>query len=148
MPHPYNDAADNATIGYGHLLHAGPVTPADLAQWGTITTGRALALLNVDAQAAEHAVSRAIRVRLGIIPARAQARYDALVSLAFNIGAGAFTGSSLAAAINRKGAPRDWHTVAPYWLEWDHAGGRIIPGLLTRRTRELAIFVPGRYPPG
>ncbi len=35
---PYNDAASppNATIGYGHKLHPGPVTQADLERWGTI----------------------------------------------------------------------------------------------------------------
>jgi GH24 family phage-related lysozyme (muramidase) len=26
---PYNDSAGNATIGYGHLIHRGPVTLAD-----------------------------------------------------------------------------------------------------------------------
>jgi lysozyme len=143
---PYNDSADNATIGYGHLLHLGPVTPADRAKWGTLSRSTALALLADDAAGFEHAVSAAIRVSLGTIPAHAQTRFDALVSLAFNIGAGAFTGSSLVREINLKGAPRDWTPLEPHWLTWDHDGGQVVPGLLNRRRAEFAIFAPGVYP--
>jgi GH24 family phage-related lysozyme (muramidase) len=30
---PYNNAANNATIGFGHLIHTGPVTAHDRAAW-------------------------------------------------------------------------------------------------------------------
>jgi len=33
----------------------------------------------------------------------------------------------------------------PYWTEWDHAGGGVLPGLLARRQREFAIFESGKY---
>lgn len=146
VPVPYNDAADNATIGYGHLLHLGPVTGADQLECGRWTVEQALEQLDRDAAKAIAAVDAAVHVRLGVIPARAQARFDALCSLAFNIGGGGFAGSSLCRMINLKGAPRDWSTVGPYWLEWDHAGGVVLPGLLTRRRREFAIFASGKYP--
>jgi hypothetical protein len=48
--------------------------------------------------------------------------------------------------INVKGAPRDWTPLGPYWLEWDHAGGVVLEGLLNRRRLEFAIFAPGVYP--
>lgn len=143
---PYNDSARNATIGYGHLIHLGPVTPADRAHWGTLSRTAGLELLAADAGHAVQAVSSAVKVKLGTIPAHAQARFDALVSLAFNIGAGAIAGSTLVREINLQGAPRDWTPLEPHWLTWDHAGGVVVPGLLNRRRAEWAIFAPGVYP--
>lgn len=146
VPVPYNDSAGNATIGYGHLIHTGPVTDHDRATYHGWTTGQLLQLLSRDAANAEAAVSQSVKVRLGVIPARAQARFDALVSLAFNIGGGAFAGSTLVRTINAKGAPRDWTPIGPLWVGWDHDGGKVVPGLLTRREREFAIFRTGKYP--
>lgn len=146
VPTPYNDSAGYCTIGYGHLIGYRPCTAADRHAWADVAPERLLRILSDDAASAVHAVDSAIRVRLGVVPARAQARFDALVSLAFNIGAGAFVSSHLVAEINRKGAPRDWHEVGPLWLTWDHAGGAVSPGLLARRQRELAIFTAGKYP--
>ena len=142
-PTAYNDAAvpPNATIGYGHLLHRGPVTGEDKKlYWGRQV---ALQQLQWDAAAAAAAVSRCVTVRLALIPSRAQARHDMLVSLCFNIGAGNFQRSSLLREINRKGAPRNWHELAPYWLEWVYAGSVRLPGLERRRAAELANFVAG-----
>lgn len=146
VPVPYNDSAGNATIGYGHLIHTGPVTDHDRAVYHGYTTGQLLQLLSKDAGNAEAAVSQSVKVRLGVIPARAQARFDALVSLAFNIGGGGFANSTLVRTINAKGAPRDWTTVGPLWVGWDHDDGKVVPGLLTRREREFAIFRTGKYP--
>lgn len=146
VPVPYNDSAGNATIGYGHLIHTGEVTAADRATYHGWTNPQLLALLNRDAESAASAVAQAVKVRLGVIPARAQARFDALVSLAFNIGGGAFAASTLVRTINEKGAPRDWTTIGPLWMAWDHDGGKVVPGLLTRRQREFAIFRTGKYP--
>ena len=145
-PSPYNDSdtPPNCTVCFGHELHAGPCQTHELEQTYTIEQG--LELLHADMQAAAAAVNSSVRVRLGILPGRGQARFDALVSLAYNIGAGACATSSLVRAINQRGAPRDWHAVAPYWLEWDHDNGQVVPGLLARRQAELAVFVPGRYP--
>lgn len=145
VPTPYNDAADNATIGYGHLIHTGPVTPGDRERFGTWTVAKGLTVLEADAQLAVHELNAAVKVSLGVIPARRQARFDALVSLVFNIGVGAFAGSSLLHAINQKGAPRDWTPLGPMWLAWCHAGGRVLPGLLERRKTEFAIFRTGKY---
>jgi lysozyme len=146
VPTCYDDSAGNCTIGYGHLVHYGPTTVADRVKWGKLTVAKALELLNADAATAQAAVTSAIKVRLGIIPSRQQARYDALVSLAFNIGAGGFASSSLVRQINAKGAPRDWTPIGPYWLEWDHAGGVVVQGLLNRRRTELAAYVAGKLP--
>ena len=56
---PYNDAAGHATVGYGHLLHYGPVTQHDLDKYRGFTTGEAVALLQtVGGRILDHEVSR------------------------------------------------------------------------------------------
>lgn len=140
LPNWYRDVGGVETIGYGHT----GALPGNLKAPLTIEQG--LYLLRLDAATAQSAVNGAVKVSLGVIPARAQARFDALCSLAYNIGGGAFASSSLVRAINEKGAPRDWHDVAPLWLEWDHVGGAVVQGLLNRRRAEVAIFIPGVYP--
>lgn len=145
LPSWYKDVGGVPTIGYGHT---GPL-PAGVSS--PITVAQGIGLLRSDAQVAVDAVNRAIDNGhpfpwLGIEKERATARFQALVSLAFNIGTGAFALSSLVAAINQARAPRDWHEVSPLWLEWDHVGGAVVQGLLNRRREELAIFIPGRFP--
>lgn len=135
----YDDGTGVQTIGYGHTgkLPKGFAAP--------LSPQQGLALLAIDAETASNAVNGAVKVSLGTIPAHAQARFDACVSLAFNIGGGGFAGSTLVKEINKKGAPRDWETLEPFWLEWDRAGGRVLPGLLTRRKAEFKIFASGVY---
>ena len=145
-PKAYNDSnrVPNCTIGFGHVLHYSPCQPADAGlDW---TVDEALAALNRDVAIAEQAVHSSVKVLLGTIPAHAAARHDMLVSLAYNIGAGGFASSSLVREINLKPAPRDWYPLAPYWIEWDHDAGNLVPGLLNRRRAEFAIFAAGVYP--
>ena len=136
----YDDGTGVETIGYGHTgsLPAGFTAP--------LTIEQGLALLKLDAGTAAKAVGAGVKVSLGTILSHRQARFDALCSLVYNIGAGAFSGSSLLREINRKGAPRDWTTCGPLWLEWSYAGGKFLPGLHARRVREFAVFDPGLYP--
>lgn len=146
VPTPYEDSAGFCTIGYGHLIGRRHCTAEDRSHYSGWSSARFLEILNQDASQAVASVNSAVKVRLGVIPARAQARFDALCSLAFNIGGGAFAASHLVREINRKGAPRDWASCGPLMLEWDHAGGVVVPGLLARRQREFAIFRTGKYP--
>lgn len=138
----YDDGTGVQTIGYGHTgkLPKGFTAP--------LNPSRALDLLKADAQIAVDAVNAAIRVNLGIVPARKQARYDACYCLAFNIGGPGFASSTLVHEINQKSAPRNWTPLGPLWLEWDHADGAVLPGLLSRRKAEFAIFASGTYPKG
>ncbi len=140
VPHWYDDGTGVQTIGYGHT---GPL-PAGFSS--PLTAASGLALLQHDTAEFAVAVGSAVRVSLGTVPAHAQARFDALCCLVFNIGAGAFRASSLLREINRQGAPRDWSSCGPLWLEWDHAGGAVLPGLLRRRREEFAIFRSGTWP--
>ncbi len=54
---PYNDPANHATVGIGHLLHYGPVTQADRNKWN-LSKREALDLLKKDIVKYEDAVKR------------------------------------------------------------------------------------------
>jgi GH24 family phage-related lysozyme (muramidase) len=129
--HPYNDAAGYATVGYGHLLRYGPVRPSDLP----ISVREAVALLRKDVHKSADAV-RALPVKLK------QHEFDALVSAVFNLGPGVLDkGRSLGDAV-RSGKFRR----VPAALKlYDKAGGRVLAGLLARRTAEGRMFATGRY---
>lgn len=134
VDHPYNDAANNATIGYGHLLHKGPVTQADRNHWGKITHAQALALLQKDAQIAADAVAKYAK------PWR-QSRFDALVSFTFNCGVGALATSTLL----KKHRARDYAGAAREFKKWNRAGGRVLAGLSRRRKAEATLYLNGIY---
>jgi GH24 family phage-related lysozyme (muramidase) len=127
---PYNDAAGHATIGYGHLLHHGPVTQTDRRRWGSITREEALKLLNQDAQEAASYVNSYISVKL------TQGQFDALVSFTFNVGGGALRDSTLRKLVNRK----RWEDAALEFHKWVYAGGPKLEGLANRRQEEERLF--------
>lgn len=79
----------------------------------------------------EAAVSRSVTVEIN------QNEADALISLAYNIGAAAFQRSSVLRRLNkgdRAGAAKAFHL-------WNKGGGRILPGLVSRRMREASLFL-------
>jgi lysozyme len=63
-------------------------------------------------------------------------QFDALVSLAFNIGAGGFKRSTVARCLNQG----DFHGAADAILMWKKP-----PELLPRRRRERELFLTGKY---
>lgn len=124
----YDDGAGFLTIGYGHKL-----TPDEIGVLTTVSFAKASELLRRDVAAAELAVNDAVKVDL------AQGEFDALVSLVFNIGAGAFRRSRLLRKLNagdRAGAEREFS-------KWIFAGGRKLAGLVNRRAAEAAMFRQG-----
>jgi len=124
---PCDDASSppNATIGIGHKLHSGPVTPADQERWGEISRMRAEQILREDLRTVEDAVNREVRVPLS------QNEFDALISLTFNIGPGALRGSSVLRLLNNG----DYEGAANHYTDWERSGSAH-PGGLQRRRRE------------
>ncbi len=59
----------------------------------------------------------------------------AAISLAYNIGGGAYARSTVAARFNA----RQWPAACDAFLLWDKAGGVVIKGLLDRRAKERAL---------
>lgn len=130
--HPYNDPL-NATIGVGHLIHTGVVTAADNKKYAGFTRADALALLKEDAAKAVAAVN-SLKVNL------TQTQFDALVSFAFNCGAGALKGGVLRGLVS-KNKNAAMNTLALY----NKAGGKVLAGLVRRRAAEAALFEHGSY---
>jgi lysozyme len=66
-----------------------------------------------------------------------QGQYDALVSLAFNIGGGATCTSTLVRKLNQG----DCRGAAGQFPRWNKAGGKELRGLTNRRLAEQAVFI-------
>lgn len=120
----YNDVAGIPTIGYGHRLLPGESFPDG------ITQAQAQAILSNDVQSAEAAVRRLVTVSL------TQGQFDALVDFTYNLGAGNLQSSTRLKDLNAG----DYDAAAQQILRWDHAGGKVQPGLQTRRQAEFDMF--------
>lgn len=121
----YQDSVGIWTIGVGHT---GWVDSKPVARGMTITKEKSREILKNDLKGFEKAVNDGVIVHLK------QHQFDALVSLAFNIGEGAFRRSTLLKLLNRG----DYTGASQQFLVWKNAGGR--PILLPRRRREKAVF--------
>lgn len=133
---PYNDPVGYATIGFGHLIGYRRVTQADRRRWGCLTRPQAKALLRKDLKASANEVRRLVKVPLN------RRQFSALVSFTFNCGSGALAGSTLLRKLNAG----NYRAVPAELNKWVWAGGRILPGLVTRRRREGRMFRPLRKP--
>ena len=108
----YVCAAGVCTIGYGHT--AG-VKPGDV-----ITEAQADAFFESDIRAVENQVN-ALPLDLG------QYQFDAVVSFCFNVGIGKLKKSTL-------------YKIPAEFKKWIYGGGKILPGLVTRREWEAKRY--------
>ena len=124
QPRAYLCPAGQPTIGYGHKLLPGESYPEGVSQ------DQAEALLRADLAQAEEAVSQLARVPL------ADNQFAALVSFAFNLGAGNLARSSLLRLLNAG----DHAGAAAQFARWHYPGGQALPGLKARRQAEAELF--------
>ena len=127
----YLDQAGLPTIGYGHLIK-----PNEGFYMGkTITVEQAEELLRSDLRPAEIAINSGIFVPL------TQWQYDALVSLVFNIGSGAFNSSTLKGRINNNFSAAE---IEEAWMRWNKVRINgvltVSAGLTKRRQDEVAMY--------
>lgn len=87
--------------------------------------------LSEDVSYAGEAIRKGVRVKL------TQDQYDALVSLVFNIGPGAFSRSTLLKRLN----DGQCRVAADEFLRWRYAAGKPLRGLLKRRQAERELFI-------
>jgi lysozyme len=87
-------------------------------------------ILRKDLNRFEAGVLRLIKVEL------TQGQFDALVSFSFNVGLGNLQNSTLRMKINRG----DYEGAAEQFLVWTKAGGKVLKGLVIRRTHEKEMF--------
>ena len=111
---------DVPTIGFG--------TTAGVKMGDTITPQAAVSRALSDVSKFEGALKRCVKVPL------TQGEYDAYLSLSYNIGSGAFCGSTLVRKLNAG----DYAGACEQVLVWDKSGGRRVQGLTARRNREYA----------
>lgn len=118
---PYICPAGFWTIGYGHLCDSkhSPVTEAEAESY-----------LARDLQSALAATLRYCPV----LATEPEERLAAIVDFTFNLGAGRLQTSTLRRRINQ----RDWAAAASELRRWVYGGGKVLPGLVTRREAEAA----------
>jgi lysozyme len=136
---PYQCPALLWTVGVGHVIdpsHA-KVPLADRKQlpipasWDRVLTSEKIdEILRKDLNRFEAGVLRLIKVKL------TQGQFDALVSFSFNVGLGNLQNSTLRMKLNRG----DYEGAAEQFLVWTKAGGKVLKGLVIRRTHEKEMF--------
>ena len=112
------------TIGYGH-------TGIDVSPDLEITQQEAERLLKSDLIIHCNNVEKLVKVPLN------QNQFDALVSLEYNIGYGAFKNSTLLKLLNEK----KYKEAAEQFERWKYEGGKVLAGLVRRREKEKALFL-------
>lgn len=116
----YDDGTGTWTIGWGHT--------AGVKQGDTCTQAQADKWLAEDIVIYNNAV-RAYNDRYHWT----QNQEDALTSFAYNLGTGSIS------QVTANGS-RDKATIAEKMLLYVNAGGQVMPGLVTRRQEEVALF--------
>lgn len=111
------------TIGWGHTK--------GVMQGDRITQEQAEQFFSDDLAVFELTVNSAIKRPM------TQNQFDAMVSLAFNIGGPAFAGSTLVKNFNAG----DAQGAADEFPKWRNSAGKVMPGLVKRRAAEREIFL-------
>lgn len=124
----YDDGVGVCTIGYGTTIYP----HGKAVQYGdTCTIEQAKNYMQYDLRHFEQAVNAAVNVPLN------QNQFDALVSLSYNIGIGAFKNSTLLKLLNAS----DYHAASDQFDVWIKAGGKTVQGLVNRRAVEKTLFL-------
>ena len=116
------------TIGYGTTKYP---SGEKVAKGDTITPNHAEYCLRNDVAKFEEGVSALLKV------ATTQNQFDAMVSLAYNIGLGNFGKSTLL----RKHNEKCYTCAAGQFPVWNRAAGKVMNGLTRRRNAERALYM-------
>lgn len=132
----YLDPVGIPTIGYGSIFNIAAGRAVKLGD--IITEQEAENWLNQEVNKTANAINTLCKVTL------TQGMFDALVSLGFNIGTGdgGFKTSTLLKKLNSG----DYEGAAREFDRWVRGGGRVLPGLVTRRNKEEALFRRDGFP--
>ena len=124
----YLDSAGIATIGFGTIKYP---DGSKVKKGDKITKAQAKQYKLHDLKEFESTVNTSVKASL------TQNQYDALVSLSYNIGSGAFKNSTLLKKLNSG----DYKSAAEQFLAWNKAGGKKVQGLVNRREAEQKLFL-------
>ena len=117
----YKDTVGIPTIGFGET--------AGVRMGDKTTPERALVQLLESTEKHADAIRQCIHVPLY------QHEFDAYISLAYNIGTGAFCKSTLVKKLNQG----DYTGACNEIRRWNKAGGKVLPGLVKRREAEYEM---------
>jgi lysozyme len=123
----YRDIAGIWTIGYG------TTDPAHAFEGNKISREFAAKLLRQHVSIDEVTCRNLVHVPLS------QSQWDAVISLCYNIGTGAFARSTLLRKINNEDFAGAYQEIP----RWNRAGGRVVQGLVNRRKEEADLFLRG-----
>ena len=124
----YDDGVGVWTIGFGTIKYPNGVR---VKKGDTCTLDQAKEYMRHDLIEFEHTVNSSVKVPLN------QNQFDALVSLAYNIGSNAFKSSTLVKKLNTG----DYQGAASQFDVWVNAGGKRMQGLMNRRDKEKLLFL-------
>ena len=124
----YDDGVGVWTIGFGTIKYPNGVR---VRRGDTCTLEQAKSYMKYDLIEFEHTVNSLVKAPLN------QNQFDALVSLTYNIGSGAFKSSTLLKKLNLS----DYKGAADQFDVWVNAGGKRMQGLANRRTKEKSLFL-------
>lgn len=124
----YDDGVGVWTIGFGTTIYPNGIK---VKKGDVCTEAQAKAYMAYDLKKFELAVNNAVTVPLN------QNQFDALVSLAYNIGTNAFKNSTLVKMLNAG----DIRGAANQFDVWIKAGSKRMQGLVNRRAKEKALFL-------
>ncbi len=124
----YDDGVGVWTIGFGTTVYPNGIK---VKKGDTCTEAQAKTYMAHDLKKFEATVNKAVTVQLN------QNQFDALVSLAYNIGTNAFSKSTLVKKLNAN----DIRGAADQFDVWVNAGGKRMQGLVNRRAKEKEVFL-------
>lgn len=124
----YDDGVGVWTIGYGTTVYPNGVR---VKRGDTCTVEQAKFYMKYSLTGFESVVNSAVKVSVN------QNQFDALVSLTYNIGSGAFEKSTLVKKLN----VGDYSGAANQFDVWVNAGGKRLQGLVNRRAKEKVLFL-------
>lgn len=124
----YQDSVGVWTIGYGWTQ---AVDGKKIGAGMVIDLATAERLLKCGVVQYEQGVNQLVKVKI------TQAQFDALVSFAYNLGLRSLSTSTLLKKLN----VGDTKGAADEFLKWCRAGGKILNGLVRRRTAERELFI-------
>jgi lysozyme len=130
----YLDAAKYCTIAYGHLIKKAKCDGSEPAEFlDGVTEPVGAKILSKDMERAEKAVQ--VFANKGL----SDGQFAALVDFTFNVGVGNLKASTLLKKVNA----RQFEKVPYEFRRWTKAGDKTWPGLVTRREREIGLFIEG-----
>ncbi|MBJ9702953.1 lysozyme [Acinetobacter calcoaceticus] len=127
----YDDGTGVWTIGYGTMRYP---NGKRVSEGDRCSLEQAKTYMQHDLKIFERAVSSSVTVPLQ------QHQFDALVSLTYNIGVGAFKHSTLLKKLNSG----DYKEAANQFDVWVNAGGKRLQGLVNRRAMEKKLFLSSK----